>query len=157
MGELTLRLDAESEREYEQRRVGEERRAEEERNAYVEEMRTADPARPMQVRWSLTDGFSPVDPVDPREISVEVQEAVLAWVRERDTWVADRGMVVGEAVLTVWPLALPPGEDRVQRGVRRLRDDAQHLHHAGALAQPQGRVDLALEGRDEELGGLKVA
>lgn len=116
--EVVQRLDEESERAYVQRQEDEARRAEEERLAHIEEMRTADPARPMQVRWSLTDGFSPVDPVDPREINADVQSAILAWVRERDTWVADRGQVVGEATLTVWPLTVPPGEDRVQRGGR---------------------------------------
>lgn len=116
--EIVRRLDEEADRAYEQRQRDEARRAEEERLAHIEEMRTADPARPMQVRWSLSDGFSPVDPVDPREINAEVQSAILSWVRERDTWVADRGQVVGEAIVTVWPLAVPPGEDRVQRGGR---------------------------------------
>lgn len=116
--EIVQRLDEEAERAYAQRQEEEARRAEEERLAHIEEMRTADPARPMQVRWSLTDGFAPMDPVDAREINADVQSAILAWVRERDTWVADRGQVVGEATLTVWPLAVPPGEERVQRGGR---------------------------------------
>jgi hypothetical protein len=116
--EIVQRLDEESERAYAQRQEDEARRADEERLAHIEEMRTADPARPMQVRWSLTDGFAPMDPVDAREINADVQSAVLAWVRERDTWVADRGQVVGEATLTVWPLAVPSGEERVQRGGR---------------------------------------
>jgi hypothetical protein len=116
--EIVQRLDEESERAYAQRQEDEARRADEERLAHIEEMRTADPARPMQVRWSLSDGFAPMDPVDAREINADVQSAVLAWVRERDTWVADRGQVVGEATLTVWPLAVPSGEERVQRGGR---------------------------------------
>jgi hypothetical protein len=41
---------------------------------------------------------------------------VLEWVRERDGWVADRGLMVSEAVLTVWPGPLPKGETRVQPG-----------------------------------------
>lgn len=116
--EIVRRLDDEAEQAYAQRREDEARRAERERLEHLEEMRTADPARPMQVRWSLADGFTPMDPADPREINADVQQAILEWVRERDSWVADRGQVVGEAVLTVWPLALPPGEARVHRGGR---------------------------------------
>ncbi len=99
-----------------ERKADEERRADEERAAYLETMRTADPARPMQVAWSLAGGFAPVDPMDPRDITDDVRAAVLAWVRERDGWVADRGLVVGEATVTVWPLAVPDGESRVHRG-----------------------------------------
>ena len=110
------RLDAEAERAYAERKADEERRADEERAAYLETMRTADPARPMQVAWSLAGGFAPVDPMDPRDITDDVRAAVLAWVRERDGWVADRGLVVGEATVTVWPLAVPDGESRVHRG-----------------------------------------
>lgn len=115
---IVERLDAEAEAAYQQRQEEEARRAEADRVAHIEEMRTADPARPMQLRWSLDGGFAPVDPADERPISDEVREAVIAWVRERDTWVIDRGQVVGEATVTVWPLALPAGEDRVQRGGR---------------------------------------
>ena len=115
---VVARLDAEAERAYQQRREEEARRAEAERLAHIEEMRSADPGRPMQVRWSLDGGFAPVDPIDAREINAEVRAAILEWVRERDTWVADRGMIVGEALLTVWPLAVPAGASRVQPGGR---------------------------------------
>ncbi len=110
------RLDDEAERADAERRADEARRAEEEAAAYREAMRHADPNRPMQVAWSLQGGFERVDPVDEREISEAVREAVIAWVRERDEWVAERGLVVGEAVVTVWPTRLPEGESRVHPG-----------------------------------------
>ena len=114
--EVVKRLDAEAERVYQAQLAEEERLALEERAAYKEALRSADPKRLMQVAWSLTGGFEPVDPMDEREINADVQQAVLAWVRERDEWVADRDMVVGEAVVTAWPLEVPAGDSRVQRG-----------------------------------------
>ncbi|MEZ4390631.1 MAG: hypothetical protein R3A48_06005 [Polyangiales bacterium] len=116
--EVVKRLDDEADRAYEQRLRDEEARAEADRLAHIDAVRNGDPARPFQVRWSLDGGFAPVDPIDEREINADMQAAILEWVRERDTWVADRGQVVGEAVLTVWPLAVPEGEARVQRGGR---------------------------------------
>jgi hypothetical protein len=113
---VVARLDAESELAFAARQEEEARRAAEEREAHREALRHADPKRPMHVNWTLRDGFVPGDPADEREINADVREAILAWVRERDTWVADRGLVVGEAVVTVWPLEVPPGESRVQRG-----------------------------------------
>ncbi len=113
---VVARLDEASERAFEARAEEEARRAEEEAAAYRASMRAADPKRPMQVAWSLEGGFAVVDAADERAISAEVQAAILEWVRERDEWVAERGLIVGEAVVTVWPLALPPGESRVQRG-----------------------------------------
>lgn len=110
------RFDEEADRARQARAEEERRRAAEEAVAYREALRNADPNRPMEVAWSLDSGFERVDPADEREISAEVREAVLAWVRERDEWVADRGLVVGEATVTVWPGNLPPGESRVQRG-----------------------------------------
>lgn len=113
---IVKRLDEESERAFAAARMEEERRAQEEAAAYREAMRHADPNRPMQLAWSLEGGFERVDPVDEREISDEVRAAILAWVRERDEWVAERGLVVGEAVVTVWPGALPKGASRVHAG-----------------------------------------
>ncbi len=115
---VVKRLDEESERAWAEREVEEARRAEEEARAHLLEMRNADPNRPMQVAWSLDEGFHPVDPADERDLSPEVREAILAWVRERDEWVADRGLVVGEATVTVWPGVLPAGQSRVQPGGR---------------------------------------
>lgn len=113
---LADRLDAKDE---EARRAAEaeSRRLDaEELEAYREEQRTADPNRPMTVHWHVTEGLSLDDPFDPREITPEAREAVLAWVRERDEWVKDRGQIIGEAIVTVWPAQLPDGEERVQRG-----------------------------------------
>lgn len=110
------RFEDEAERLRQARAEEERQRAREEAVAYRESMRNADPNRPMEVAWSLDGGFEHVDPADEREINAEVREAVLAWVRERDEWVADRGLVVGEATVTVWPGNVPTGEARVQRG-----------------------------------------
>lgn len=92
------------------------RRAAAEAEAHREEMRSADPDRPMQVAWGLTEGFAMMDPADEREITQAAKDAVLEWVRERDGWVADREQVVSEAALTVWPAAVPQGQSRVQPG-----------------------------------------
>lgn len=90
-------------------------RAEVERHKQA--MRTADPDRPMMITWTYDLGVRSGDPLDPREVTEVAREAVLAWVRERDEWVKDRGQMVGEANVTVWPGALPHGEtERVQRG-----------------------------------------
>lgn len=75
--------------------------------AYREAQRTADPNRPMEVRWSLADGFALQDPYDPREIPEAVRDVASAWIRERDGWVADRGQVVAEALLTITPGPTP--------------------------------------------------
>ena len=115
---VVKRLDEESERAWAAREEEEARRAEEEARAHLLEMRNADPNRPMQVAWSLDDGFHAVDPADERDLSPETREAILAWVRERDEWVADRGLIVGEATVTVWPGKLPEGQSRVQPGGR---------------------------------------
>lgn len=85
-------------------------------SAHRETMRTADPSRPMELHWTFTDGLSAQDPSDPRPISDEVRAAVLAWVRERDEWVESRGQVVGDAKITVWPGAVPEGQERVKSG-----------------------------------------
>jgi hypothetical protein len=82
-----------------------------------EAMKTADPNRAMEVRYLYNAGLSLVDQTDPREISEEAREAVLAWVAERNEWVADRGQIVAEAKVWVWPGKLPkPTADRVQGG-----------------------------------------
>jgi hypothetical protein len=113
---IVARLDAADEVARAEHEAREAQRARDEAAAHREAMRNADPNRPMQLSWSIDEGFSAMDPVDEREISAEVREAVLAWVRERDEWVAERGLVVGEATLTVWPGVLPAGESRVQPG-----------------------------------------
>jgi|SRR6185503_13653116 len=97
----------------------EQRRKEEEatRAAHREAMRTADPNRPMEVRYHYRDGLALVNPEDQRAISDEARQAVLAWVAERNEWVEPRGQIIGEAKVTVFPGPLPkPGADRVQGG-----------------------------------------
>lgn len=113
---LSLRFDALEEAARAQAEEEARRLDREEHEAYVEAQRTGDPNRPMTVTWTLEDGVRNADPLDPRPCTAEAREAVVAWVRERDDWVKDRGMIVGEANLTVWPGALPAGEDRVHRG-----------------------------------------
>lgn len=87
------------------------------RSAHREALKTADPNRPMEIRYLHGKGLSLVDHDDPREIPDEARAAVEAWVAEREEWVADRGQIVAEAKVTVWPAKLPkPTSDRVQGG-----------------------------------------
>ncbi len=87
------------------------------RAAHREALKTADPNRPMEVRYLYNAGLSLVDAEDPRAISDEAREAVLAWVAERNEWVEGRGQIVGEAKVTVWPGVIgKKGSDRVQGG-----------------------------------------
>jgi hypothetical protein len=116
--EVVQRMDAADAVARAEREAEHERRAIADAEAHRAAMRAADPNRPMQITWMIEEGFSPMDPADEREISAEVQEAVLAWVRERNSWVAEREQVVHEAVVTVWPGALPEGEARVLPGGR---------------------------------------
>jgi hypothetical protein len=95
------------------------RRKEEEaaRAVHRESLKNADPNRPMGVRYRYDTGLDLVDADDPREITAEAREAVLAWVAERNEWVESRNQIVGEAKVIVWPGPLPrPGADRVQSG-----------------------------------------
>ncbi len=84
--------------------------------AWREAQKTADPDRPMALHWDLAEGLCHDDPSDPRDITPAAREAVLAWVRERDGWVAERGLRVGEAIVTVLPGKVPDGEERVLPG-----------------------------------------
>jgi hypothetical protein len=45
------------------------------------------------------------------------RDAVLAWIAERNEWVAARGQTVGECTVKVWPGKMPAKEDeRVKEG-----------------------------------------
>lgn len=100
-----------------ERQEEEQKRARAAEDAHRAAMRTADPNRLLEVHFTYDKGLEKTDPSDPREISDEVREAVLAWVRERDGWVESRGQVVGDAKVAVWPGPLPKGEEeRVKRG-----------------------------------------
>ena len=68
---------------------------------------TADPDRPMAIEWTVDGDMHITDSADPRTITEAARSAVLAWVRERDEWVRDRGQIVGEASVSVYPGALP--------------------------------------------------
>jgi hypothetical protein len=94
-----------------------ERETEAARAAHREAMKTADPNRPMEVRYLYNAPLSLTDAMDPRSITDEAREAVLAWVAERNEWVEGRGQIVGEAKVTVWPGPIPKkGAERVQGG-----------------------------------------
>jgi hypothetical protein len=77
------------------------------RLAHRESMKSADPNRPMEVRYLYNADLALTDLEDPRPISDEVRAAVLAWVAERNEWVEGRGQMVGEAKVTVYPGPLP--------------------------------------------------
>ncbi|MBI4954667.1 MAG: hypothetical protein HY908_21765 [Myxococcales bacterium] len=107
-----------AERAAEEARAEERRKsAEKEAAAHREAMRTADPNRPMEVRYHFAQGLGGVDSSDEREITEEAKAAVLAWVAERNEWVASRNQTVGEAKVTVYPGPLPAGvTERVKSG-----------------------------------------
>ncbi len=75
------------------------------------EMAAADPNRPMDVHYRFDVEMSLVDVADAREITPEAREAVMEWIKERNTWVESRGQVVGAAKVRVWPGPIPEGED----------------------------------------------
>lgn len=85
--------------------------------AHEDSLEKLDPNRPMEVRYRYDTGIAPADPKEKRTLSDEAVAAVLAWVEERNEWVAARAQVVGEAKITLWPNALPkPNADRIQHG-----------------------------------------
>jgi hypothetical protein len=111
------RLEDAAERAAEAAAAKREKEAEAARAAHRESLKNADPNRVMEVRYRYDGSINPVDPDDTRPLSDECREAILAWVAERNEWVAGRGQCVGEAKLSVWPGNLPkPGADRVQHG-----------------------------------------
>jgi hypothetical protein len=113
---ISERLDAAEREEMARADEASRRQDEEEIAAYREAQKTADPNRPMTLCWSIAEGVTHDDPYDPREITAEARDAVMAWVRERDEWVRDRGQRVGEALVTAWPGPVPAGDDRVLAG-----------------------------------------
>jgi hypothetical protein len=81
------------------------------------ELKTADPERLMEIKWRFDTDMALTDMHDPRPIPEEARAAVLAWIAERNEWVAGRGQTVGECTVKVWPGKLPPKEsDRVKEG-----------------------------------------
>lgn len=111
-------LDAAAQEAARKRNEEQKAREQAERDAHRAAMRGADPNRPMEVHWTFNREMELTDPADERPITDEAREAVLAWVRERDEWVRDRGQVVGDAKVTVWPGPLPASArgERVKGG-----------------------------------------
>ena len=111
------RLVAASERAAEAARALRDKETEAARAAHREALKTADPNRPMEVRYLYNAPLSLTDGEDPRPITEEARAAVLAWVAERNEWVDSRNQIVGEAKVTVWPGPIgKKGADRVQGG-----------------------------------------
>ena len=81
------------------------------------EIATADPSRPLEIRYRYNAALSVATPNDDRPIGDEARDAVMAWVEERNSWVEGRGQIVGEARVTVHPGPLPDGTtERVLSG-----------------------------------------
>ncbi len=95
----------------------EQKRAVEEAAKHRDEIANADPNRPLEIRYRFNEGLSVADPVDTRAITDEARAAMMAWIEERNSWVASRGNVVGEAKVSVYPGPLPDGvTERVDVG-----------------------------------------
>ncbi|MGD0524313.1 MAG: hypothetical protein ABSE49_04175 [Polyangiaceae bacterium] len=81
------------------------------------EAQGADPERIMEVRWRFDRDMELSDKHDPRAIPDEARAAIVAWIAERNEWVAGRGQIVGECTVKVWPGKLPNKDaDRVKEG-----------------------------------------
>lgn len=92
-------------------------RIESDQSAADEEDANADPNRPIAIKYDSDEGLRAVE--DKREISDLARNAVLAWVRERNTWIDSKGQIIGEAHLEVWPGEMPADEtERVREGGR---------------------------------------
>lgn len=123
-----LVLDAQDTLARAQQVEAESRREREEAAAHIEAMRTADPNRIMQVRWTKAEGYTLVDRFDPRPVNDDVRAAIAAWVTERNEWVHPRGLEVVEATVEAWPGPLKPGQERILGGghfVPAQRDEPQ--------------------------------
>ena len=77
-----------------------------------------DPDRPIAVKYEIDTGLTVVD--DDRALTEAARAACLAWIDERNGWIKDKGQLVGEAHLEVWPNDVPDGEEarRVLEGGR---------------------------------------
>jgi hypothetical protein len=107
-------------------REDEEARAKAEEERARAESKSLDPKRPQKVRWSLDDGFASNDPFDHRTVGAQAQARVTEWIKERNGWVADRGQIVAECEVEVYPEEIPEDEEAVLRGGKftaRLKDE----------------------------------
>lgn len=80
------------------------------------ELAEADPNRPLELRYTYRGDITVTTAGDDREVTEAAREAVLAWVAERNEWVASRGQVVGDANLQVFPGPVPEGKSRIVTG-----------------------------------------
>lgn len=111
------RLDAADAAEKAKRAEERRKEAEASEKAQREAAKGADPNRPMEVEYRFDrEELLKTDKYDERPITQEAVEAVMAWVRERMEWVADRGQTVGQAKVTVYPGDVPKGKDRASHG-----------------------------------------
>lgn len=76
----------------------------------------ADPNRVMAIRWHEDIGFKAADQHDPREIPEVTQKAIMAWVEERNGWVAAKGHYVCEAHVEAYLGEVPEGQERITGG-----------------------------------------
>ena len=79
--------------------------------------KTADPDRPMASTGTSPRASATTTP-PTRATSPRRARGRLAWVRERDGWVAERGLPRRRAIVTVLPGKVPDGEERVPPGGR---------------------------------------
>ncbi|MFO0548875.1 MAG: hypothetical protein U0271_10835 [Polyangiaceae bacterium] len=114
---LAKNLDDKAAAERQRRAEERAREAEADANRAREAAKNAPVDRPMELayRFDRTD-LQKTDKNDDREITAPAIEAVMAWVHERQEWVAGRGQTVGEAKVTVYPTTVPKGKDRVVSG-----------------------------------------
>lgn len=110
---LDLARKQENERRSLERKIAAERADAEE----AKRLATADPNRPMKLRWTYKGELSVLGG-DTRPVSDEVLAAVKAWLEERNTWIEGRGQMIGEATLEVYPAVIPKGQERVLEGGR---------------------------------------
>ncbi len=115
------RLEEIEEAEKDEREKREEvRRAEAEVNARAARAaaKNADPNRPMELRYRYDkpDLLEKTDALDERAITEEAKIAVGAFVQERMEWVAERGQIIGEAKVTVYPGPVPDKSERIVGG-----------------------------------------
>jgi hypothetical protein len=118
-GERSLleKLDAQAKAEAEARAAAKQKELERAAAQAREDAKNADPDRPMQLVYhAFAEELRNADPLDERPITPAARDAVMAFVREREEWVVDRGQTVGEAKVTVYPNAVPAKEARVVAG-----------------------------------------
>jgi hypothetical protein len=79
--------------------------------------KTADPNRPMELRYRFDKpDLEKTDVLDERAITEDAKIAVMAFVEERMEWVAGRGQTIGEAKVTVYPGPVPDKSERIVGG-----------------------------------------